>query len=330
MLDEHFHELVVQLARHVEALGRGAHLPGVQVGGPGAALGRHLHLAGHVGADDERVLAAHLEVHPRHALGARRRHALAGGHRAGERHAVHARVANDRLAHVAGAGDRVERSRRQVLEAGREHQGGERRELRRLGHHRVARGERRRHLPGEQQQRVVPGHDAAPHADRLLQHERELSRLDRGDHPTGEVAAHLGVVVERRGGPADLVAVLEQRLPALERHHPRDLLGTGAQAFATSWSSSARSTRRGGAPARGGLRRGRDRRVHLLRSGGVEAGERLLGGRILDRERRPRRPRPARRRSEVGSPRGATLPAAAALIRARRRSPSSSCPGSGR
>ena len=53
----------------------------------------------------------------------------------------------------------------------------------------------------EEQQRVVPRHDAGDDAHRLLQHERELRGLDRRDHASAEVAAHLGVVVEGRGGP---------------------------------------------------------------------------------------------------------------------------------
>ena len=144
---------------------------------------------------------------------------LAGRDRAGERDAVDALVGDDPLADVAGAGEQVDDAGRQVLEARREHQRRERRQLRRLADDGVAGRERGRELPGEQQQRVVPGHDAPDDADRLLEHERELRRLDRRDHAAGEVAAHLGVVVERGGGPADLVGVLDQRLAALERHH---------------------------------------------------------------------------------------------------------------
>ena len=72
-VDELRDEVVVDLARDVEALGRRAHLAGVQVRRPGAAAGGDLDVAGHVRAHDERVLAAHLEVHPRHPLGARAR-----------------------------------------------------------------------------------------------------------------------------------------------------------------------------------------------------------------------------------------------------------------
>ena len=66
-----------------------------------------------------------------------------------------------------------------------------------------------RELPREQQQRVVPGHDAADDAHRLLDDQRQLGGLDRRDHAAGVVAADLGVVVEHGGGPADLVGVLD-------------------------------------------------------------------------------------------------------------------------
>ena len=65
VVDERVQEVVVDLALHVEALGARAHLAGVQERGPGAAARRDLDLGRDVGADDERVLAAHLEVHAR-------------------------------------------------------------------------------------------------------------------------------------------------------------------------------------------------------------------------------------------------------------------------
>ena len=74
MLDER----VVDVGVDVEALGARAHLAGVEVGGPGAAAGDGLDLVGDVGADDERVLAAELEVDPGDALGRDASDRLAG------------------------------------------------------------------------------------------------------------------------------------------------------------------------------------------------------------------------------------------------------------
>ena len=240
---------------------------------------------GHVGADDERVLAAHLEVHARHPRGAGRRHLLPGLDRARERHAGDALVVDDRRAHVAGAGHQVHHAGGQVREALGQHQRRQRRELGRLRHDRVARGDRRRQLPGEQQQRVVPRHDAAHGADRLLHDERELGGLDRRDHAAGEVAAHLGVVVEGRRGPADLVGVLDQRLAALERHHPRQLVGARAQPRGHLVQQLGALDGRERGPGREGLARGGHGRVELLGRRQPDGGHGLLGGRVLDGER---------------------------------------------
>ena len=194
---------------------------------------------------------------------------------------------DDRLADVAGAGEQVDDSGRQVVEARRQHQGRERRQLRRLADGRVAGRQRRRELPGEQQQRVVPRHDAADHADRLLQHERELRRLDRRDHAAGAVAPDLGVVVERGGGPADLVGVLDQRLAALERHHARELVGALAQQRAPPRAAPRRARRPACAAqsaGRLGARRRSPRRP-ARRDGAPTVGQRLLRGGVLDGQR---------------------------------------------
>ena len=102
MLDEGGDVVVEDLLGDVEALGRGADLAGVEEGGPGAAAGGDLELRGDVGADDEGVLAAHLEVHPRHPPGAGGGDLLAGRDRAGEGDAVDVGVGGERGADLAG------------------------------------------------------------------------------------------------------------------------------------------------------------------------------------------------------------------------------------
>ena len=73
VIDERLQVVVVDVLHHVEALGRSADLAGVEERGPGAALGGDVELPGDVGADDEGVLAAHLEVDAGHPVGARAR-----------------------------------------------------------------------------------------------------------------------------------------------------------------------------------------------------------------------------------------------------------------
>ena len=144
----------------------------------------------------------------------------------------------------------------------RQHQRRERRQLGGLADRRVAGRQRGRELPGQQQQRVVPRHDAADHAHRLLQHERELRRLDRRDHAAGAVAPDLGVVVERGRGPADLVGVLDQRLAALERHRPGQLVGAARAGASRPRAASRRARPRASPPRRApprGPRRSRRR-----------------------------------------------------------------------
>ena len=185
----------------------------------------------------------------------------------------------------------------QVVEAAGELQGRERRHLRGLADHGAAGRQRRRDLPGEQQQRVVPGDDAADDAERVLDHERELRRLDRRDHPAGAVAADLGVVVERGRAPLDLVAVLDQRLAALGGHRPGELLAVLAQPPRDLVEHLAALAGRRRRPAAERLARRGDRGVDLLGRGGGDGRDRLGRVGVLDLDRRRRRRRRARRRS---------------------------------
>ena len=99
-------------------------------------------------------------------------------------------------------------------------------------------------LPREQEQRIVPGHDAGDHAERLLEDEGELSRLDRGDHAPCEVAPHLGVVVEAR----------PRSSPPRRRSRP-----AACRPRASSAGPARRSGRAGGRRPRAAARRARSR-----------------------------------------------------------------------
>ena len=114
-------------------------------------------------------------------------------------------------------------------------------------------------------------------AERVLDHQRELRRLDRRDHAAGRVAADLGVVVERRRGPADLVGVLDQRLAALERHQLGELVGARAEPRGDLVQHLAALDRRGALPAALSLARRGDRRVELLGGGARDGRDGALG-----------------------------------------------------
>ena len=282
--DERRGEVVEDRLEDVEPLGRGADLACVEESRPGAALGRDIDVLGDVLADDERILAAQLEVDARDAFGADDRDPLARVHGAGECDAVHPIVADDPLADLARAGEQVDDAGGEVVEAVGEGQRRQRRQLGGLAHDRVPRRESGRDLPREEEQRVVPGDDAGDDAHRLLQHERELGRLDRRDHTAGEVAAHLRVVVEGRGRPPDLVGVLDQRLASLERHQPRELVRAVAQPRGDLVQELGTLDGRHVAPVAGRLASGGDRGVDLLVRRQLDRGDRFLGVRVLDLE----------------------------------------------
>ena len=75
-------------------------------------------------------------------------------------------------------------------------QGRQRRLLGRLHHDRVAAGQGGAPLPGQHQEREVPGDDLADHADRLTQGVREEAAADR-DRPPLDLVRPAGVVSER-------------------------------------------------------------------------------------------------------------------------------------
>ena len=133
--------------------------------------------------DDDRVLAAELEMH---AL--QRGRALAHDRRAGRAFADEADrldvgMLGQRLAGVlAEAVHGVDDALRQT---GLRHQldqqvGGDRRPFRRLVHDRAARRQRRRDLPGRQHERRVPRRDDADRADRHAQSSRSSGRSPAG------------------------------------------------------------------------------------------------------------------------------------------------------
>ena len=73
----------------------------------------------------------------------------------------------------------------------------ERRQLRRLHHDGVARGQRGRHLPAREHEREVPRHDLPDHADRLAQRVVQEARLDR-NRLALELVGHAAEVAETR------------------------------------------------------------------------------------------------------------------------------------
>ena len=137
------------------------------------------------------ILAAHLEVDPGVPRGAGDTDLLAGGDRTGESDAVDPAVAADPGTDLTGPGHQVHRAGGQVVEDVGERQGRERGELGRFADDVLPAASAGASFQHEQQQREVPGDDAADHAVRLLDHDRELAALrsagSPGRSPTGRL-----------------------------------------------------------------------------------------------------------------------------------------------
>ena len=223
----------------------------------------------------------------------------AGRGRAGERDLVDARVLDEvRADRRAGPGDDVDRARREA-DLGRElghPQRGQRRLRVGLEDDRAARRERGRELPGRHHQRVVPGHDLAADADRLLQRveeERAADRVraagDRGDRGgvEAEVLDRLGELgLDRARSPCRRCAPPARRAPCGWRRSRRRVRAAAASARSAASCPSRPRARRGQH-----RRRGRRRPRSPPRPS--RAARRSPARRAPAARRRP--PRPSRR-----------------------------------
>ena len=213
---------------------------------------------------------------------------LPGAGLAGERDAGHARMRDQRRTrHLADAVDQVEHPVGQASLGHdlRQQAGRKRRPLGRLEHHRAARRQRGRELPGFQHERRVPRGDQAGHPGRLTDHVAELRGagpervLVQGHHHVGEEAEVL-----RR--PGRLAAGLGDRQAGVERLEfgdpVRASLDTGRdpvqdlRPFASGQAGPRSFGERGGG--------GGGRPVHVLRPACRHGGIRLVADRVGDLE----------------------------------------------
>ena len=209
----------------VDALDRAADLAVVLEGAP-EDLGRDC-LRVDVRQQDGGIVAAELERDPLQILRRGAGDLLARGDGAGEGDLARHRVARHPRAELVAAGDNVDDTGRDdVAQDLAEQDRVERREGRRLDHHRVAGEQRRRDLPDRENQREVPRSDRRDHAERLA---ADL-------HPTGLVVLHdlyrnlqTGGVLKPDRGAHDLFAGLGERFALLSGEQRRDALGVRLQ-----------------------------------------------------------------------------------------------------
>jgi len=116
---------------------------------------------------------------------------------------------------------------------------GERRKLQRRGRCEfrwfdddgVARGQRRRRLPGQQQQRRVPGRDARAHPQRLVTGQVENVRLVDGRHRTLDLVGQSAVVMKPLSQVTALIEHLRMELAVVPHLDLRQSFGVVGQDF---------------------------------------------------------------------------------------------------
>ena len=276
-------ELVVDLALGIDAASGCAILAGV-VEAEGANAGHH-GLQVCIVKDDDRRLAAKLQMGALHGAGGALQDLLASGDVTGEGHHAHQRVLHQRRPHaLAPAADDVDDAAGEQL-AGelRQAQGGERGLLGGLEHHRIAGGEHWGHLPSRHHQRIVPGGDTAHHTDGVaadhagvpldvLPRQRPLQAAGSAGEEAEAVHYRRQLVIEHR----------QIGFAAVEGFEGRELLGVALDGIGQAQQQGTAARRGGAAPLGEGALGAVHRPVHLLERGFRHGGYELPGGRVED------------------------------------------------
>jgi hypothetical protein len=230
--------------------------------------------------DEDRVLAAELEVDVLEPVRGRLRHGDAGLAGAGEGDDRDVGVAHEPLARLlAEAVHEVDDAVRQAGLAEQRHEplGQERRVLGRLQHDRVPGHEGRRQLPGGNGDREVPRRDRADDADGHPHRHLELvAQLGRGRLPeeAPALAAHVQGHVDRL---LDVAAGLREHFAHLAAHQLGQLVLLLLEEPGEAEEDVAALGRGHQAPLLEGGLRGGDRAVDVLGGRAREGGERLAG-----------------------------------------------------
>ncbi len=281
------HEVVVHGRPGDDPGRRRAVLAGVPVAGEAQRLRGEVHVG--VIEDDDRRLAAELQVEALDRLRRDPGDALAGHRVAGDGDHAHLGMADQRVTDVAAcAGQHVHHARGQDL--GQDLGEGERRERgpsRWLEDDRVARGEGRPELPAGHVQRVVPGRDRGDDTDRVAADDRGVA----GRELVGRKAVHdpsrAGEEAEQVGAHGDLVDGGADRLAGVRALQPAELVGPRIERVG-DLEEQQRAILRGRLLPRRERRLGRvDRPIHVLGGARRDARDGLVVGRVHDLGRAP-------------------------------------------
>ena len=266
-------EAVVDALGHDQARGGRAALAGREEGAVDGAFDRDLEIG--VVEHDQRILAAHLELHLLHRVGRDAGCATlrAGGDRAGEGDRV------DVLGLFSIASPTTEprpmtrlntpvgRPARAMISDKRMRR--RRHEIGRLEHDAIAVGERRRDLPGRNGDREIPRRDQADDADRLARDLDVDAGPHRGELLAGQAQALAGEEQEDLPGAHDLADALGQGLAFLARQQAAELVLAREDLVADALQDVVALLDRGARPGREGRLRGRDRALGI---GGARRG----------------------------------------------------------
>jgi hypothetical protein len=155
---------------------------------------------------------------------------------------------------------------------------GQRRQLGGLEDDTVAGCQRRRHLPGGDRQREVPGDDQADDAERLA--ERHVDSARDRDRLPEQPLRRPGVVAVGVDDHLHLTARVADRLAGVTRLQPRQVLVPRLQHVGEVAQQLRAVGRRHRPPGRERQLRPRHRRIDLLHSGARHLRHHLLGSRL--------------------------------------------------